>query len=93
MNILDLLLGRVIANKLRIRFSFIKPIVAKAEDFYRNYVSACDKALDDFSIVRIIILTLCPITSFVWLITPKDFASTWITLVIAFIAYRIVNYK
>ena len=76
MNILDLLLGRVMANKLRIRFSFIKPIVAKVEDFYRNYVAAINKALDEVRPFQFIFLGLAPLTSIIWLITPKDFTTT-----------------
>lgn len=91
--ILDIIFGRVIANKIRIQFSFLKPIVSKIVMFFTNYKDATNAALEGYKVFKIVILFLAPISAITWIIAPIELFSTLFTLVFVFLAFRIVTYK
>jgi len=91
--ILDIIFGRVIANKIRMQFSFLKPILSKIVMFFTNYKDATNAALEGYKVFKIVILFLAPISAITWVLAPIDVFSTIFTLVVVFLAFRIVTFK
>lgn len=90
---IDMIFGRVLANKLRMRFSFIKPIVTKIISMWDAYIAKMNECYDNNYVVRWFILVLTPIFILVWILASKSLGTSIFTLVWAFAAYRIVTFK
>lgn len=69
---IDMIFGRVLANKLRMRFSFIKPIVAKIVGLYNMYINKMNECYNNNYVVRWFILVLTPIFIIVWILASKS---------------------
>lgn len=91
--ILDIIFGRVIANKIRIQFSFLKPIVSKIVMFITNYKDATNAALEGYKFFKIAILFLAPMCFATWIVTPLELFPTLFTIGMVFLAFRIVTFK
>ena len=69
---IDMIFGRVLANKLRIRFAFIKPIISKIASMLDAYIAKMNECYDNNYVVRWFILVLTPICILVWILTSKS---------------------
>ena len=90
---IDMIFGRVIANKIRIKFSFLKPILSQLKLFFTWYGAKVNDALDNLKLFNIFILLIAPISVLAWILSPITIISSIFTATFVYLAYRIVTFK